>query len=134
LFGNLPKTGVLGESKLAQGSREKVTQAQLKHPVYVKALPLRDLADLERIKLEILNGHVLIVKISHIAKRSIHETKVAINMLAEFVRSQNGDIGRLGEERIVITPASLRIWRRSEPIGIPAGGEAEYVRPSEEVH
>lgn len=106
----------------AETQKEEPLQSELKHPVYVKALPLRDLADLERIKLEVLNGHVLIVRINHIAKRSIQDTKIAINMLVDFVKSQNGDIGRLGEERIVITPASVRIWRSSEPIGIPSAG------------
>jgi SepF-like predicted cell division protein (DUF552 family) len=29
----------------------------------------------------------------------------------EFTQSVGGDIARLGEERVVITPAFIRIWR-----------------------
>jgi hypothetical protein len=104
-----------------QSEREQAALVAPRHPVYVKALTLRELVDVERIKLELLNGHILIVKISQIAKRNPHETKVAINLLVDFVRARNGDIGRLGEERIVLTPAAVRIWRRTEPIKMPRG-------------
>jgi len=79
--------------------------------VYLKALPLRDLGDVEMIKEEVKSGNVLILKVSPLAKKSIDDVKTAVSELLEFTQTVGGDIARLGEERVVITPAFIRIWR-----------------------
>ena len=81
-------------------------------PIYVKALPLQELDDVETIKGEIKTGNILIVRITPLARKSVDETKLAITELTDHVKSIGGDIARLGEERIVITPPGVRIWRR----------------------
>jgi len=86
----------------------------------VKAFPLRDLTDVPRIKAEIIEGHILIVKISSIAKRSVEETKSAISELVDFIKSIQGDIARLGEERIVMTPPTVKVWRGREATQVEA--------------
>jgi len=82
-----------------------------KEPIYVKALPLRELPDIERIKREVDEGNVLIVKITPLAKRNLDDVKKAVDELCAYVESVGGDIARLGEERVVLTPPSIRIWR-----------------------
>ncbi len=94
--------------------RFPLVNPSIQHPIYVKAYPLRDPADVPRIKAEIIEGNVLIVKITPIAKRSVEETKSAISELVEFIKSIQGDIARLGEERIVMTPPTVKIWRGRE--------------------
>ncbi len=89
-------------------------------PLYVKALPLQELDDVDGMKAEIGGGNILIVRITPLAKRSVDETKLAITELTDHVKSIGGDIARLGEERIVITPPGVRIWRR-ETAGAEAG-------------
>ncbi|MEM4246283.1 MAG: cell division protein SepF [Candidatus Bathyarchaeia archaeon] len=79
--------------------------------VYVKAIPLIDRSDVEKIKAEAEEGHILIVKITPLAKKSVEDTKEAISQLKEYVAMLGGDIARLGEERILITPPSVKIWR-----------------------
>jgi hypothetical protein len=86
----------------------------IQHPIYVKAFPLRESTDVPRIKAEIIEGNILIVKITPIAKRSVEETKSAISELVDFVKSIQGDIARLGEERIVIAPPTVKVWRGRE--------------------
>jgi len=81
-------------------------------PLYVKALPLQELDDVEVIKTEIRTGNILIVRITPLARKSVDETKLAITELTDHVKSIGGDIARLGEERIVITPPGVKIWRR----------------------
>jgi SepF-like predicted cell division protein (DUF552 family) len=88
---------------------------------YLKAMPLRDLSDLENIKNEVKNGNILILRITPLASKSIEDVKRAVNELYEFAESISGDIARLGEERVVICPESIRIWREkthvsSEPL------------------
>lgn len=105
-------------SKTVSGNLSSEQASSSERPTYVRALPLRDLVDIDRIKAEIEKGNVLIVKITPIAKRSIDETKSAINLLVDFVKGVGGDIARLGEERIVITPPSIKIWREEESVSV----------------
>src|SRR3989442_5515708 len=81
-------------------------------PVYVKALPLQELDDVESVKEEVKAGNILIVRVVPLARKSVEETKLAITELTDYVKGLGGDIARLGEERIVITPPGIRIWRR----------------------
>jgi len=78
---------------------------------YVRALPLSHLKDLDLIERVLSAGNVLIIRITPIAKRSVEETKIAINQLSNFAKRQGGEIARLGEERVVLTPPGIRIWR-----------------------
>src|SRR5207247_9899448 len=80
-------------------------------PVYVKALPLQELDDVEVIKTEIRTGNILIVRITPLARKSVDETKLAITELTDHVKSIGGDIARLAEVRIVINPPGVKIWR-----------------------
>jgi len=78
---------------------------------YLKAMPLRNLADVEVIKHELKLGNILILKITPLARKSIEDVKKAVNELSVFTQSIGGDIASLGEERVVIVPNSIRIWR-----------------------
>jgi len=83
---------------------------------YLKAMPLRDLSDLEDIKNEVKNGNVLILRITPLASKNIEDVKRAVNELYEFAESIGGDIARLGEERVVICPQNIRIWREKRSV------------------
>lgn len=109
---------VFGRSRKPEGSATEGEEAKPSAPaaavpekVYLKALPLRDLEDVEMIKQEVKSGNVLILKVSPLAKKSIDDVKTAVGQLMEFTQSVGGDIARLGEERVVITPAFIKIWR-----------------------
>ena len=79
---------------------------------YLKALLLRTLDDVETIKHEVKSGNILILRVSPLARKSIEHVKEAINELHEFTKSIGGDIARLGEERVVIVPSFIEIWRQ----------------------
>ena len=113
-------------SSYAGDERFPLVNPSIQHPIYVKAFPLRDPTDVPRIKAEIIEGNILIVKITPIAKRSVEETKSAISELVAFVKSIQGDIARLGEERIVMTPPTVKVWRgrESAPLEAAATGAA----------
>jgi SepF-like predicted cell division protein (DUF552 family) len=82
--------------------------------IYVKALQLRELTDLALVKDEVRAGNIVILRITPLAKKSVDDVKNAINELCAYVGGVGGDIARLGEERIVITPSSVKIWRKEE--------------------
>ena len=96
----------------APASTENAAQTE---KTYLKAMPLRDLADLESIKAEVTNGNILILKITPLANKNILDVSRAVNELYSFTEQIGGDIARLGEERIVICPPKIRIWREKTP-------------------
>ena len=105
----------LNESLAAEKQPEitaaTVEVSEASNKTYLKAMPLKDLADVEKVKSEILSGNIVILKLTPLALKSLDDVKVAVNELDKFSGSVGGDIGRLGEERVVICPKNVRIWR-----------------------
>ncbi|NIP67528.1 cell division protein SepF [Candidatus Bathyarchaeota archaeon] len=77
----------------------------------MRALLLRNLDDVQTIKREVKSGNILILRIGALARKSVEDVKRAVDELCKFAESTGGDIARLGEERVVITPPSIHIWR-----------------------
>jgi len=110
----LPALGLFRKSGKEENEKTAEPPSENKEVLektYLKAMPLRDLSDLEEIKNEVKNGNVLILRITPLASKSIEDVKRAVNELYEFAESIGGDIARLGEERVVICPQNIRIWR-----------------------
>ncbi len=82
---------------------------------YLKAMPLKDLSDVASVESEVRNGNIIILRVTPLAGKSIEDVKTAVNELFQFVESVGGDIARLGEERVVICPKTVRIWREKTP-------------------
>jgi uncharacterized protein len=93
----------------AQEPKQEAVETTSK--TYLKAMPLKELADVESVKNEVRNGNIVILRVTPLANKSIDEVKTAVNQLYEFTESVGGDIARLGEERVVICPKNIRIWR-----------------------
>jgi SepF-like predicted cell division protein (DUF552 family) len=115
----LPALGLFRKSGKEEDEKTDASPSKDKEEIgktYLKAMPLRDLSDLEEIKNEVKNGNVLILRITPLASKSIEDVKSAVNELYEFAESIGGDIARLGEERVVICPQNIRIWREKRHI------------------
>jgi len=82
-----------------------------KTPVYLKALTLRDLSDVTAIKEDIKKHMILILRVTPLAQKDVEELRKVVEDLYSYAQSVGGDIARLGEERIVITPPGVKIWR-----------------------
>jgi SepF-like predicted cell division protein (DUF552 family) len=108
-------SGIFRKSKKA-GKKEAAKVKGAYGKTYLKAMPLRELSDIDIVKSEVSSGKILILRISPLATKSIEDVKRAVNELCEFVESVGGDIARLGEERVVICPPNVRIWREKTPI------------------
>jgi len=95
---------------------EKETQPrEASGKTYLKAMPLRDLSDLDAVKNEVNSGNIMILRIIPLANKNLDDVKRAVNELCEFAESIGGDIARLGEERVVICPPNVKIWREKTP-------------------
>jgi SepF-like predicted cell division protein (DUF552 family) len=118
----LPSLGLFRKRKKEEPVVEKpvietppeTNETQVK--TYLKAMPLRELGDLETVKTEVKNGNIVILRITPLASKSIEDVKQAVNQLYEFAESIKGDIARLGDERVVICPDRIRIWREKTPV------------------
>jgi SepF-like predicted cell division protein (DUF552 family) len=78
---------------------------------YIKAIPLKAYEDVDIIKSEVRAGNIVITNVSPLAKQNIDDVKRAINELNEYAVLVKGDIARLGEERVILTPKTVKIWR-----------------------
>ncbi|MCH8022331.1 MAG: cell division protein SepF [Thaumarchaeota archaeon] len=85
-----------------------------KSDIFLKALTLRAASDIESIKNDVSRKMIVILRVTPLAQSDSLELKNAIEKLYEFSTAIGGDIARLGEERIVITPPGVKVWR-----GIP---------------
>jgi hypothetical protein len=54
-------------------------------------------------------GHAL--RVTPLAHKDVEELRKVVEDLYSYAQSVGGDIARLGEERIVITPPGVKIWR-----------------------
>lgn len=82
-----------------------------KQPTYVKSITLRDPTDVDEIKLDMKKHNVVIIRVTPLAQKDIDELKKVVKELYEFTQSIGGDIARLGEERIVLTPPGVKVWK-----------------------
>jgi uncharacterized protein len=81
--------------------------------VYLKAITLRDPTEVQLIKEDLEKQMIVIIRVTPLAQKSVDELRRVIDDLYKFVQSAGGDIARLGEERVVITPSKVKIWRGS---------------------
>jgi SepF-like predicted cell division protein (DUF552 family) len=84
--------------------------------IFLKAMPLKDLTELDTVKSEVKAGNVLILRVTPLANKNLDDVKKAVDELSTFTEQINGDIARLGEERIVICPPKVRIWRETKHV------------------
>ncbi len=106
-------SGILHKSKK---NEKKTEEKSSSGKTYLKAMPLRDLTDLDNVKAEVKSGNIMILRITSLANKNVDDVKRAVNELCEFAESVGGDIARLGEERVVVCPQNVKIWREKTPV------------------
>jgi hypothetical protein len=102
--------------KVQEQRRVKAGAKSVSGKIFLTAMSLTDLPELDVVKSEVSSGNIIILRLTPLAGKSIEDAKRAVVELREFVKSIGGDIGRLGEERIVICPPNVKIRRASETV------------------
>jgi len=110
-----PQQPAPAQETVVPSQEPKREAAETLNKTYLKAMPLKELTDIDNVKNEVKNGYIIILRVTPLANKSIDEVKTAVNQLYEFTESVGGDIARLGEERVVICPKNIRIWREKTP-------------------
>ena len=81
-----------------------------KTPIYLKAITLRDMSDVASIKDDAKKQTILILRVTPLAQKDVEGLRKAIDELYGYVQLFGGDIARLGEERVVLSPTGVKIW------------------------
>ena len=80
-------------------------------PTYLKAITIRDSSDIHTINEDIKKGMVLILRVTPLAQKDVKKLRNLVEELYVIARDSNADIARLGEERIIVTPPNVKIWK-----------------------
>ena len=82
-----------------------------KQESYVKAITIRDPSDIHTIKEDVKKGMILILRVTPLAQKDVEKLRKVVEELYVIARDSNADIARLGDERIIVTPQGVKIWK-----------------------
>ena len=80
-------------------------------PTYLKAITIRDPSDIHTIKEDIKKDMILILRVTSLAQKDVDKLRKVVEELYTIAKNSNADIARLGEERIIVTPPGVKIWK-----------------------
>ncbi len=120
IFDKLGKTlGVSKELDIEQymNSAEMENVDIMNEPAdfYIKPVALKEENDVSLIEDELQKKNIILLNISEMAKRPNTLTKV-VDTLKDYVGKTNGDIAKIDEEKILITPAKVKIIKTKRAV------------------
>ena len=80
-------------------------------PTYLKAITIRDPSDVHSIKEDIKKNMILILRVTPLAQSDVEKLRKVVEDLYTIAKNADADIARLGEERIIVTPPGVKIWK-----------------------
>ncbi len=80
-------------------------------PTFLKAITIRDPSDIHSIKEDIKKYMILILRVTPLAHKDVDKLRKVVEDLYTIAKNSNADIARLGEERIIVTPPGIKIWK-----------------------
>ncbi len=78
---------------------------------YLKAMTIRDISDVHSIKEDIKKSMILILRVTPLAQKDVDQLRKVVEELYSIAKSENAEIARLGEERIIVSPSNVKIWK-----------------------
>jgi len=79
--------------------------------IYVKPMTIRNESDIQKITKELNDGNIVLGNVTPIAERDPGELRRLIEQLKGICKGIGGDIVGIGDSRILVTPANIRIYR-----------------------
>ncbi|MFP4005297.1 MAG: cell division protein SepF [Candidatus Hadarchaeia archaeon] len=83
-------------------------------PIIVKSMDLTRLSDVQTVIDELEAGNIVILNISPLMDEDPSELKRAVDDIRSSADDVGGDVGRLSESRIIVTPELVKIQFRRE--------------------
>jgi SepF-like predicted cell division protein (DUF552 family) len=91
-------------------TQEEETQEEVER--YVKSLTLDSGSEIQRIEEELLVGSILIVNTEGLQRKSLDKLKEAVGQIKEFQSMNGGDIARITQEKLLLTPKGIKIQKK----------------------
>jgi len=79
--------------------------------VYIKSTVLNSLEELENIVAELESGNIVIIRLTPLFDVDLDDVRRAVKKLKKVAQKIDGDIASLGEDRIIVTPSNIKVWR-----------------------
>lgn len=80
-------------------------------PTYLKAITLRDPSDIHGITEDIKKNMILILRVTPLAQKDVEQLRTLVEKVYEAAKDAGAEVARLGEERVIITPKDVKIWK-----------------------
>ncbi len=78
---------------------------------YLKAFTINDPTDIESIRKDIKKGMILILRVTPLAQKDVEKLRAVVDDVYKVAKANGAEIARLGEERIIVTPSGVKIWK-----------------------
>ena len=78
----------------------------------VKSLTLSDEADCQVVLKEAKEGNLVLLNIEGLAKRNALKLKELITVIRSGVQSIDGDIARISQDKVLVTPSKVKIVKK----------------------
>ncbi|MCL5423563.1 MAG: cell division protein SepF [Candidatus Marsarchaeota archaeon] len=116
LFDKLGKAlGTAGELNIEDymNSEEMENVDVMNEPAdfYIKPLALQQESDLHIIEEELQKKNIILLNISEMDKRP-NTQKTIVESIKEYITKINGDIARIDQDKILLTPAKVKIIKK----------------------
>lgn len=80
--------------------------------MWIKPIALEQVVDVDRISTELKKGNIVLLNIEPLYKKNTIKLRQAVSEIKGTVHSINGDMARLTEHRILITPSGVKIAKK----------------------
>lgn len=108
LFDRL-KTGEEEEEYVELGTEQEEALPK----TLIEVEKMSDFADSDRIQKKVRDGRVLLVRVKDLKDKDMTELKRAIEKVKKTCMAINGDIAGIGDDWVIVTPASARVHREA---------------------
>ncbi|MEK6957954.1 MAG: cell division protein SepF [archaeon] len=81
---------------------------------FVKPISLQTDADVKTVIEEAKKGNILLLNIADLSKRNAIKLRDIINSIRSGIESIDGDIARISQDRVIVTPSKVKIIKRRD--------------------
>lgn len=80
--------------------------------MWVKSYALNDVVDIEKVSSELRKGNMVLLNIEPLYKKNTIKLRQAVSEIKGAVTEINGDIARLSEHKVLLTPSGVKISKK----------------------
>ncbi len=81
---------------------------------FVKPMTLEKDTDKDAVIEEVKKGNIILLNIADLSKRNAVKLRDMVNLIKKQVEAIDGDIARISQDRVLITPARVKIIKKRE--------------------